>query len=792
MSFPETQRVSLRSLLREKELWILVALGCLYFGRPLFGGETFFFRDLYLRFLPQKQLFVDLVKAGQLPLWDPYVQGGQPYLADINNLSLYPSNALYIFLPLLTAFNWDIVLHLILCAIGVYLFARVLGFPPIYSLMAAVIYEYCGFTLSVPNLWLLATPHLPFLFLFWHLFLLEGRKRWFVSSVIVGVMQVLSGRPEMVPITLLSVLCWGAFFPFSLTLRRTLAVWLLMVLLIAGISAVQIIPTAEMALQSSRASGTGYASFTTYSLNPKRLPEMVFSGFLGRTDALSESDFWGREVESVEFPLPYFLSIYFGILTITLAIAGGISNEATAVLPARVRRFLLAFLLVFVFLSMGRFVPFFELFYSIPFVRWFRYPVKLLAGAILPMALLAASAAEIHFRADRSATGHSRKFLIAAWVILLALGGLTFTFFNSVKFANGFQFFFFSKSAENIRQGLQQSFFLAFVIWLLVTFVYHYHKIKSRSWQPWILACVLIVDLLIAGKLVNPFTSREFFTKTPNLALIVQKAIHGGKFFREESPAVLSMRAPSNDIVWEHRFGLEVLNLYLATFYRIPIIFHRDMNSMAQRRLMELKAAVDSLPWERRLQLLSAGAVSLILTPQEVSIPGLRLLAKVHNPSSQLLYLYQNEKAAPRIGFVTQATVANSDSEALKVMIDPNYDPRRSVVLESNVSKSTPGVCENFNVNKKEFKPNSSSFLVRNDCDGYLVLAEPYYSGWNVYVDGRKTSTVKANYAFTALHLKAGNHLVQRRYMPLSVILGGITSAIFILLLWWIPVRLQV
>src|ERR1041384_6435329 len=69
----KTEHPPFKTLFREKELWILIGLGLVFFARPLFTGEIFFFRDLYLHFLPQKQLFVQLIRSGTAPLWDPYL-----------------------------------------------------------------------------------------------------------------------------------------------------------------------------------------------------------------------------------------------------------------------------------------------------------------------------------------------------------------------------------------------------------------------------------------------------------------------------------------------------------------------------------------------------------------------------------------------------------------------------------------------------------------------------------------------------------------------------------------------
>ena len=127
------QRVSLKTVFREKELWLLILLGILYFYRLLFLGETFFIRDLFSHFVPQRQLLIDYIKAGEFPWWDPYLNGGRPYLTHISNSSFYPSNILYLFLPLLRAFNLDIVLHFLGCLTFAYLLSRIIGLQPISS-----------------------------------------------------------------------------------------------------------------------------------------------------------------------------------------------------------------------------------------------------------------------------------------------------------------------------------------------------------------------------------------------------------------------------------------------------------------------------------------------------------------------------------------------------------------------------------------------------------------------------------------------------------------------------------
>src|SRR6266852_2156492 len=116
----------LRDVVRERGLWLLAALVAALFWRPLIF-ETFFFRDLYLLIYPKRLFFAMAIRAGEMPLWDPYTNGGQPFLASPANFAFHPTNLLYLVLPTIVAFNWILVLHVVACAVFAYCLARTIG-----------------------------------------------------------------------------------------------------------------------------------------------------------------------------------------------------------------------------------------------------------------------------------------------------------------------------------------------------------------------------------------------------------------------------------------------------------------------------------------------------------------------------------------------------------------------------------------------------------------------------------------------------------------------------------------
>jgi hypothetical protein len=259
-------------------------------------------------------------------------------------------------------------------------------------------------------------------------------------------------------------------------------------------------------------------------------------------------------------------------------------------------------------------------------------------------------------------------------------------------------------------------------------------------------------------------------------------------------------------MMWVYRWYLEALYPYIPALYQIPIVFHTDYGGLAQKHIMELKALIDSLPWEHRLPLLSAGGVTVILTSERLSIPGIRRIAEIPNRSEVPFYLYRNETAAARVEFVTSWKMVNSDMEAIQMMRHSNYDPRYHVVLqEPGTTFSLPFFGEapikddnfsvmpqkndSFHIKKIQSNTHSALFSVFANRDGVLVFSEPFYPGWHVAVDGKAVPVLRANLAFSAIFLPAGHHEIQRYYRPSSVIVGALGSLFFCVVLVLIMYR---
>ncbi len=806
-------KITFRDLAREKELWMLVCLALLYCVRPLLFGESFFFRDLYLYFLPQKRLLAEFLARGEWPLWDSYLHGGQPYWAAMGNAVWYPFNILYAMLPLLTAFNLIIALHLIFCAAAAYLFARVAGLSPVSALIAGAAYAFCGVTLSEINLLntFLAAPYLPLLLLCWHLFLQRRERRWFVLAVFAASMRLLLGASEQYVIGMAFLLGWTfCITRLTMRFRAGLAYLALLNLFAFGIAAIQLLPTIEMLSQSSRGAGHNFHAFAYWSLSPLRLPEMIFPQFCGMVDTLVASDYWGRNIDN-DAPVTLILSIYWGAALLFLAVSAGIGRGEGWPLPARARRFLFVMLFGSILLATGRFLPFFETLYTyLPAIRIFRFPVKFLIAGILPAAMLAGCAAERYFSTTRAADcptefhgwQPSFRFLTGIWIASGALLSVTLLFAASPDFSAQFQRAFFQHAGNDVsQQGLSAGFSHAFGIWLLFTILFQYRRYKVTPWQSGLLAAIILADLFISGLSVNPTAPRKFYTDVPPVVHTVRQHLRNGRLYRTTIPRNPILHVPSNEIVWGNRWNLDILADYSASFYGIPIIFHDDFDKLANIRIMTFKAMLERAAWPQKLPLLSAAGVTTILTDAVISADGAQFVADVPNNSNLAFHLYENRHALEPVQMVQSWEYAASDDEVERAMLQPGYDPRRHVVLQNDRVSSfftrilrrvespplppslrtadcAPAVLHDLRTTSTEI-----SVAVRAACDGMLVFPQPFYSEWRGEIDGASAPLLRANLAFSALFVPQGEHRIRLFYSPVSLLAGSATSLCSLVLL---------
>ena len=148
-------------------------------------------------FYPALSVARDQVRAGHVPLWDPYAYAGTTLLGDMQSALLFPLTWLAVVLPLKFAWGLIAILKLLIAGIGTYAFARQLGVGRRGGLVAGTV-----FMLAAPNIVYLQSPQSTvFVLLPWLLLTTDRlyRRPDVIRTVQLGLavlLTIVAGHPE--------------------------------------------------------------------------------------------------------------------------------------------------------------------------------------------------------------------------------------------------------------------------------------------------------------------------------------------------------------------------------------------------------------------------------------------------------------------------------------------------------------------------------------------------------------------------------------------------------------------
>ncbi|MDP9121543.1 MAG: hypothetical protein M3O15_09280, partial [Acidobacteriota bacterium] len=117
----------MRRLLAASAPALLAAGWLLAFFAPLLSpARALASRDIPLFHLPLRTAFRQLWESGP-PVWNPWLNGGQPILSNPSYAAFYPPSWLVLWLPPAYALNLMVVLHAAIAFGGAWYLARRLG-----------------------------------------------------------------------------------------------------------------------------------------------------------------------------------------------------------------------------------------------------------------------------------------------------------------------------------------------------------------------------------------------------------------------------------------------------------------------------------------------------------------------------------------------------------------------------------------------------------------------------------------------------------------------------------------
>jgi hypothetical protein len=721
---------------------LVAAVTLLPFARGLLSGQSFFYRDLSQVFFPLRRFIVEGLRQGELRYWNPYVHEGEP----LTLLPLaYPPDLLQALLPDERGFSLLLALHVPLAALAFIALARGSGLGLLAAAGGAMVYALGGFCLSSLNLYvhLQAVAWAPLVVLG----LMRagtGDRRDVAKAALVCAVALSTTSAELV----------GQAFVFAaaLAFRRGEPRGALRLAgaaaLGAGIAAVPLLVMTALAADSARSGGLPTSMVLAYSIHPMTFLQVVVAGLYGDlSDYINR--FWGALFFS---GLPYFSSLYLGVLALALA-AVGVREGGRGT----VRLVLLA--LAAALVSLGPRIGLDHVVEALPALRVFRFPTKAFFTIHLAAALLAAHGLESLERDIRPWCTLAALCLVcgaalaAAPALPWALPGPVHGFLD-VFFPPTVPWFRRYEQAQLIFRDAAVGGTVALAAGGLATLVLA-GRLRA-SWAAAAAAALVATDLLRAGTGLNPMVTPAFFELSPEMSRVVaMMEAEGGRVFTCEplvSPAYLQARMArfARHEVWMPAVYRETLTPDFNMNPAAASAYSRDLTMLVPTERVFPPGTGSCLAFDGIAERLRAAGVAHVVSLDDLVHPALALRALVQPMAVSPLAI---------------RVYALRDPLPLRAVTEP---------ARGRVTLTAEGA-------------DALRMEVEADRPATVVVRDAYAAGWRAWVDGVGTPISRADGRHRAVAVPAGRSVVELRYRPPRLIAGlviTLTSAAIAALLW--------
>ncbi|MEO8610813.1 MAG: hypothetical protein ABI690_23150 [Chloroflexota bacterium] len=728
---------------------LILALTLAVLFYRLFLGETFFWGLPSLQFYPWREYAFDLLRNGQLPLWNSFNGAGAPLLANYQSALLYPLNWFGLILPLAWSMSITAVLHLFIAGWGMWALTGKLGLPILGRGISTLSFALTGYLVARLGTYpiIMAAAWIPWMLWAALGILTQPRRRDVGWLALFAGMQLLAGHAQT---TWYSMLLVGAFAAWwSVTHRpirwQPLALIMAGVMLGAGIAAVQLLPTGELLAQSQRSGGVDYDFAMNFSYSFPRALNLLSPNVFGTP---GDGSYVLKEKGA------YFEdAVYIGLIPLIAALAavfawawGKLRRTDRPAYFDTVPFWILVIVVAFIF-ALGPNTPVFPFLYKhIPTFSLFQAPVRWHIWTVFGLSILAGIGV--------GAWGHGYWLFFATRLAIAACIGAALLALVAPRFL---------PLSVTDQEGVQALIRAVIGMGILGAIAGALTLLQPelpehrwyRLWQI-VVWLVIAVDLGYAAQGLNPTTSPNLYDpKTTNSgsfraywSVDAIKAIQYDKFLPFDDYGVVSHQLDAF-----RSSGLANLNL----IDRTPLLNNFDpllVGSFAQ-----YSDLIEKHPAQRE-KLFQAADVRAIydetgaLTPLNLPVA--------------------------RAWFVESACWHPDEDSMVQAMLDPAWNPTQQVQLLGE------GDCPN--PSKTDFQPidvtdeNGATVIQSPAQAGWLVIADTNYPGWSVTgsVDNR---IYQANLAFKAVKVDA-NSTVRFEYHPWWIWPGILVSIVSLLVLF--------
>ena len=751
----------------------LIAPWSYSYERPGFIGHTLL-SDLVTQYYPQRMFLARELLAGRLPLWNPYLFAGTPFLAEANTSVLYPINWLFVILPTAYAFGVVAWLHTTITAIASWMLGRISGVRAYPSLLVALVAFGNGFValwISIPDIGgVIAWAPVVMLGALWLAHAIghgDIYKQSQAALLFVGanVMAWLAQPDTSFYVTIISgCTLLIATWQDQPTRMRVAVVWAMgSACLFVALFLPQLLPTLEFSNTMKRNVSGG---FTTTGFITPFFPE-IFG------NAHQPGD-WGVHGQNNN------AQYYIGLIPLGLFVWGMWYGSGRMI---RLWAGVAVLVWLFSFSATAHLQ-------WVPVVSQFSDLTRCLTLGFIAMGVVAAHALDRMLQS----TPHQHDVWLRRWALLWIIFMLAGLLWMRIT------------QPTILWQAIRSLNGMGWIITLssigMVALVFR----VAQRWKSWAMVALLLVaggDLWWYWAPLQTFLyPQQMFRPTPDLQREIAVQVNNDTIMPPTRMEHFLQSQKGIFRIFSADYPFYQANTAMVSQFQDIRGFESLMWGNYAQFVRRWEGKMHNAPIGVSVYITGASATPqwlditnvrfVLFKPRSTLIakfPGLRLVHQSDEGS-----IYENPNVLPRAYFVHQVELFDDVEAAYRRLRDPQFPIHTAVTSTDEVPTLDAPLVDEQIPTIISYKANEVIINAQPQSRALLVLSDTNYPGWHVSVDGVEQPIIyTVNGVFRGVVLTAGKHEVRFWYWPRSFAVGlwvsGVTLFAIIVTMLYVIVR---
>lgn len=723
---------------------------------PMFTGQYLYGSDQQLAGYAFRHFGAEYFKAhGSVPLWNPYIFGGLPFVGAMHGDIFYPAAWLRLVMAEDLAMTLAYAIHFVIAGAAMYAFLRALGTSWTASVAGGVAYQMSGIlaTLVSPGHdgKLFVSSLAPFFFLALLRAIRDGRTSGFGWVAILTGLCLLSPHYQLTYYLLVAGGFWSLYLVFLAPDRRPGLRWPVAlgaaaaaVLLGLAISAIQALPFLANMPWGARGTSGGWEYATGFSMPIEELATTVLPQFNGILD-----QYWGRNFFKLH-------SEYLGVVVVLLAVLGVLDRRR-----GRLRWALLFLGGFFLLIAFGGHTPFYRLWYEVmPLMKKVRAPGMAFFLVAFVAAAFAAFGVE---RLERRDVPRRTLAFVVGGLALLAVAGAT-GLLQALAGALATEQMMdrVAANASALQGGaVRMLLFVALggtVAWLIA-------EGRLRNAQAaGLLVVVTVADLWSID--------RRFFRWDGPASVLFA-----------EDPLVAKLKeAPAPWRVMDLPRGGGVYQGATLMAWDVAQVFGYHGNELGTYDALWGGKNIWSNLANRNLWELYA--VGYLLSPQPLDLPGFRQVAGPATTAAGMQGILLARDTMPPYARVLAAAAKVPDDQLVSTVTDARFPVHDIVLYPDSASVAVPTLGDTLparpavTARVPAWQPGKFTVALDGAAQSptYLIASENWHPDWRATVDGQSVPVHRANQAMLSVVLPPGAREAQFEFTSPSYRTGRLVT----------------